>query len=61
VRRSKWDLYFQNNRNPYIDHPEYAINEFGAQQDSQAPTAPSNLLASGTTDKQQLLIVDRFH
>ncbi|NVO10715.1 MAG: endonuclease [Bacteroidales bacterium] len=37
----------QNNRNPFIDHPEY-VNMIwgGSSSDTQAPTAPTNLAAS---------------
>jgi hypothetical protein len=40
----------QNNRNPYIDHPEYVQQVWNPSADSQAPTVPTNLIASGTTD-----------
>jgi endonuclease I/chitodextrinase len=39
----------QNNRNPYIDHPEYVQRVWNATADTQSPTAPTNLLANGTT------------
>lgn len=39
----------QNNRNPYIDHPEYVQAIWNPTADAQAPTAPINLLATGTT------------
>jgi endonuclease I/chitodextrinase len=39
----------QNNRNPYIDHPEYVQAIWNPTADTQAPTTPTNLLASGTT------------
>jgi hypothetical protein len=39
----------QNNRNPYIDHPEYVQQVWNPSADSQAPTVPTNLIASGTT------------
>jgi endonuclease I len=39
----------QNNRNPYIDHPEYVQQVWNPSADSQAPTAPTSLIASGTT------------
>jgi endonuclease I len=39
----------QNNRNPYIDHPEYVQRVWNTNVDSQAPTNPTNLIASGTT------------
>ena len=39
----------QNNRNPYIDHPEYVQRIWNPTADTQAPTAPTNLIATGTT------------
>ncbi len=36
----------QNNRNPFIDHPEYANLIWSTSTDTQAPTAPTNLAAS---------------
>jgi endonuclease I/chitodextrinase len=50
IERNNGIYTFQNNRNPYIDHPEYVQRVWSPTADSQAPTAPSNLLASGTTD-----------
>ncbi len=39
----------QNNRNPYIDHPEYVQTVWNPVADTQAPTAASNLAVTGTT------------
>ncbi|MFV8347077.1 endonuclease [Flavobacterium sp. ZB4P13] len=39
----------QNNRNPYIDHPEYVQSIWNPTADVQVPTIPTNLVASGTT------------
>jgi len=39
----------QNNRNPYIDHPEYVQAVWNPVADTQAPTAASNLTVTGTT------------
>ncbi|MFV8340946.1 endonuclease [Flavobacterium sp. XS2P39] len=39
----------QNNRNPYIDHPEYVQAIWNPTADAQVPSAPTNLLATGTT------------
>jgi endonuclease I/chitodextrinase len=39
----------QNNRNPYIDHPEYVQAIWNPTADSQAPTAPTSLTVTGTT------------
>lgn len=39
----------QNNRNPYIDHPEYVQTIWNPTPDNQAPTAATNLAVTGTT------------
>ena len=40
----------QNNRNPYIDHPEYVASVWTTEPvDTQAPTAPTNLVVTTTT------------
>lgn len=39
----------QNNRNPYIDHPEYVQAIWNPTADSQAPTAPISLAVTGAT------------
>ncbi|MEZ7504255.1 endonuclease [Flavobacterium sp. Arc2] len=39
----------QNNRNPYIDHPEYVQQVWNPTADTQAPSTPTNLVSSGTT------------
>ncbi|WP_185964838.1 endonuclease [Flavobacterium franklandianum] len=39
----------QNNRNPYIDHPEYVQAVWNPVADTQAPTAATNLVVTGTT------------
>lgn len=39
----------QNNRNPYIDHPEYVQAIWNPTADSQAPTTPTSLAVTGTT------------
>lgn len=42
----------QNNRNPYIDHPEYVQAIWGGTtpiSDTQAPTTPTSLAAASTT------------
>ena len=39
----------QNNRNPFIDHPEYAQAIWNPIADTQVPTAPTNLAVTGTT------------
>jgi endonuclease I/chitodextrinase len=39
----------QNNRNPFIDHPEYVQAIWNPTADTIAPTAPTNLSVIGTT------------
>ncbi|KAF2340953.1 endonuclease [Flavobacterium tistrianum] len=41
----------QNNRNPFIDHPEYVNQIWGGTSsgDTQAPTAPASLASTSTT------------
>ena len=39
----------QGNRNPFVDHPEYVNAVWNAEDDTEAPTAPSNLVASNPT------------
>ena len=40
----------QNNRNPYIDHPEYVQAIWGStSSDTQVPTAPTNLAVTAKT------------
>lgn len=39
----------QNNRNPYIDHPEYVNQIWNPSADTQAPTAPTSLASTTKT------------
>ncbi|OXA88687.1 endonuclease [Flavobacterium hercynium] len=39
----------QNNRNPFIDHPEYVNQIWNTSADSQAPTTPSSVTLSSKT------------
>jgi len=55
IERNNGVYTFQNNRNPYIDHPEYVQQIWNPTTDSQAPTAATNLIASGTTDTSTTL------
>ena len=40
---------FQNNANPFVDHPEYASMIWSPVTDNEAPTAATNLVASNPT------------
>lgn len=40
---------FQNNANPFVDHPEYANMIWNPSPDNTPPTAPTNLTASNPT------------
>ncbi|WP_225034758.1 endonuclease [Winogradskyella sp. SM1960] len=41
---------FQGNANPFVDHPEYANMIWNPTPDTEAPTNPTNLVASNPTD-----------
>ena len=41
---------FQGNANPFVDHPEYANMIWNPTNDTEAPTNPTNLVASNPTD-----------
>lgn len=45
----------QNNRNPYIDHPEYVQAVWNPTADSQAPTAPTSLAVTASTSNSVAL------
>jgi endonuclease I/chitodextrinase len=47
IGRNNATYAYQGNRNPYIDHPEYVDQIWGTPVvDTQAPTAPTNLVTS---------------
>lgn len=47
ISRNNASYTYQGNRNPFIDHPEYAAQIWGTPvTDTQAPTAPTNLITS---------------
>ena len=52
IDRNNTVFTYQQNRNPFIDHPEYvAAIWLGCNgEDTEAPTAPGNLTASNTTE-----------
>jgi len=41
---------FQGNANPFVDHPEYANMIWNPTPDTEAPSTPTNLIASNPTD-----------
>ncbi|MDG1394015.1 MAG: endonuclease [Flavobacteriaceae bacterium] len=46
---------FQNNANPFVDHPEYASMIWNPVTDNEAPTAATNLVASNPTGNSVVL------
>ena len=50
VVRNNASYFFQGNRNPFIDHPEWIQTIWGTQViDNQAPSTPTNLAVASTT------------
>lgn len=52
INRNNASYTYQGNRNPFIDNPSYVNLIWGSQQpatDTQAPTAATGLVVSGTT------------
>ncbi|AWG21845.1 endonuclease I [Flavobacterium faecale] len=49
IARNNAIYAIQNNRNPYIDHPEYVQKVWNPTTDTTAPSAPTNLAAANTT------------
>ncbi|MXS70492.1 T9SS type A sorting domain-containing protein [Flavobacteriaceae bacterium W22] len=50
IGRNNASYVYQGNRNPYIDNPNYVNLVWGSPTtDTQAPTAPSNLVANNPT------------
>lgn len=50
INRNNKSFEYQGNRNPYIDHPEYVNQVWGTPVlDTEAPTAPTNLIANNPT------------
>lgn len=50
IERNNAAFAFQKNRNPFIDHPEWVNQIWGAPvTDTQAPTAPTNLAVVSTS------------
>ncbi|GGG59052.1 endonuclease [Bizionia arctica] len=46
------NIYYhhQDNRNPFVDHPEWVAQIWDPTPDTEAPTNPTNLIASNPTD-----------
>lgn len=46
------NIYYnhQNNRNPFVDHPEYVAMIWNVVPDTEVPSDPTNLVASNPTD-----------
>lgn len=49
IDRNNVVFNYQNNRNPFVDHPEYVAQIWSTSSDTQAPTPPTNLVASNPT------------
>jgi endonuclease I len=49
IARNNACFTYQNNRNPFIDHPEWVGNIWAGTSDTEAPTAPTSLVASNPT------------
>jgi chitodextrinase len=49
IARNNAIYVHQNNRNPYIDHPEYVQAIWNPTADTVAPTTATNLAVTGTT------------
>ncbi|MFK5959150.1 MAG: endonuclease [Lutibacter sp.] len=50
IDRNNAAYTFQGNRNPFIDHPEYVSQIWSTTPDTEAPTAPTNVVASNITN-----------
>ncbi|NRD19726.1 endonuclease [Winogradskyella eckloniae] len=50
IDRNNAAYNYQGNANPFVDHPEYANMIWNPVTDTQAPTNPTNLVASNPTD-----------
>ena len=55
IDRNNGIYTYQNNRNPYIDHPEYIQAVWNPTADTQAPTAASNLNFTTITETKVTL------
>ena len=49
IDRNNACFAYQNNRNPFIDHPEWVATIWSGSMDTTAPSVPTNLVASNPT------------
>ena len=50
IDRNNAIFNYQNNRNPFVDNPQYVTDIWVSEPDTEAPTDPTNLVASNPTD-----------
>ncbi|APY11742.1 endonuclease I [Seonamhaeicola sp. S2-3] len=50
IDRNNAAYNFQGNANPFVDYPEFAEMIWNSAADNEAPSAPTNLVASNPTD-----------
>ncbi|MFC0605038.1 endonuclease [Winogradskyella pulchriflava] len=50
IDRNNAIFNYQNNRNPFVDNPQYVTDIWVSDPDIEAPTDPTNLVASNPTD-----------
>lgn len=50
IERNNAAYNYQSNANPFVTHPEYANLIWNPNPDTEAPSIPTNLSASGATD-----------
>ena len=50
IDRNNAVFNYQNNRNPFVDNPAYVEAIWSVTPDTEAPTAPTNLVVSNPTD-----------
>jgi len=55
INRNNAAYNYQGNANPFVDHPEYANLIWNPTPDTEAPSDPTNLVASNPTDNSIVL------
>ncbi|WP_179008143.1 endonuclease [Winogradskyella forsetii] len=55
INRNNAAYNYQGNANPFVDHPEYANLIWNPNPDTEAPSDPTNLVASNPTDNSIVL------